>query len=131
MESVNYVEGNFDGLACSDVKEPVITVVGYYNTIRYGWIPKFKLVVPKGARVVKTVREWCNRGQIHTHIEFEVITADGKVWYFTLVMTDDPADLDFIYRGRDKPCYDRRPIQWIEEVTYIPLYGGEENGEVS
>ena len=122
------IEGNIDGLAASsNIKEPKITVVGYYNTIRYGWIPKFKLVVPKGARVIKTVREWCDMGRVHTHIEFEVYTNE-KVWYFTLVMADDPADLDFMYMDRDKPCYDRRPIQWTEEVTDITFIEAEEDG---
>jgi hypothetical protein len=104
------VEGSFDGIAYDNVEEPVIAVVSYYPTVRYGCLPKFKLLIPKGAKATKTVREWYSErfpGEPHVHVEYTVAYHD-KVWHFTLCR-GDAAEPDTMYQGEDEYAKENPP----------------------
>lgn len=103
MERIRRVEGWFQGVEWSEVEEPRIVIVDYYPTVRYGYLPKFKLVVPKNSKVTRVTREWYSPrfpGQPYIHKEFRV-EHQGRVWYFTLC-EGDAAEPDYMYQGEDE-----------------------------
>jgi hypothetical protein len=115
---VKRVEGAFDGIACADIEEPSITVVSYYPTVRYGYLPKFKLLVPRGARVTKVTREWYSErfpGQPYIRIEY-IVEHQGQVWYFTLCR-GDAMEPDYMYQGMDKFRSDKMYL--IQQVWQV------------
>jgi hypothetical protein len=100
---VKRVEGWFQGVKRDDVEEPRIVVVDYYPTMRYGYLPKFGLVVPKNSKVTRVTREWYSPnfpGQPYVHIEY-IVECRGRVWYFTL-SRGDAMEPDYMYQGEDE-----------------------------
>jgi hypothetical protein len=115
LKIVKRVEGAFDGIAYDNVEEPRIVVVDYYPTVRYGYLPKFKLVVPKNSKVTRVTREWYSPnfpGQPYVHIEY-IVEHQGQVWYFTLCR-GDAMEPDTMYQGEDE--YAKRNPPTIHQV---------------
>lgn len=118
VKIVKSVEGNFDGIACADIEEPAIAVVSYYPTVRYGHLPKFKLLVPKGSKVTKVTREWYSErfpGQPYVRIEY-IVEHRGRVWYFTY-RRGDAMEPDYMYQGEDKFRSDK--LYLIQQVWQV------------
>jgi hypothetical protein len=107
---VKRVEGWFQGVEWSGVEEPRIVIVDHYSTVRYGCLPKFKLVVPRNSKVTRVTREWYSErfpGQPYIRKEYRV-EHQGRVWYFTL-REGDAAEPDYMVEGEDEYAKEHPP----------------------
>jgi hypothetical protein len=68
--------GHWKGVYKSDVEIPELKVVGHYDTVRYGQLQEFALLVPKNAVVKRTEDEH--------NIYYLVITTDGSEFAFEI-----------------------------------------------
>jgi hypothetical protein len=103
---VKRVEGTFEGVEFSDVEEPMIVVTSRYPTVRYGSLPKFKLLLPlpgEGTKAIRIEKEWYSDrfpGQPHSHAEF-LITRGGQAWRFVLCR-GNAGEPDAMWEGEDE-----------------------------
>ena len=93
-EIVTSARGQLVGIKVADVQEPAIYIVGYYDTVRYGVLDEFVVILPKNVESIVRELAW---GKIIylTSLKKKVVIRWGDAATPDKASIEDMTDIDF------------------------------------